>query len=469
MRQFFRVRQSDSVSEYIEKFDNLVHQILAHDPKFNVVTITNRFIDGLRDDIKAVVLVQRPGNLDAACSIALLQEETIKDIPRRDVRRNEWGNSFRYSGKNAGASSSQAASQSLGNKTAEAISSPFRKGNDSGRPPTDDRVAKLMGYRKSKGMCYKCGMKWSPTHKCAASVPLQVVEELWQMIVGEDVHEEDSCEQEHESGEDLMAISLQAVQGTESAKTVRMVGDICGKEAIILIDSGSSHNFISEALASKWRNWSTLKNPMQVRVANGEILSCTHELLDCPVWVSGYGFKISLKILPLQCYDIILGIDWLEAHSPMEVNWKEKWLAFDHQGTKAVLQGINPRKVHCDLIGHQELAQLAVQDKLWCLMELQTVPLKPPVEVPTAVQPLVDEFADIFLPPTGLPPRRASVHTIPLVPGAQPFRLRPYRYNSAQKDEIERQIQQLLANGWIKESNSPFASLALLVKKKTSD
>jgi len=47
--------------------------------------------------------------------------------------------------------------------------------------------------------------------------------------------------------------------------------------------------------------------------------------------------------------------------------------------------------------------------------------------------------------------------------------LRPYRYNSAQKDEIERQVQQLLANGWIRESNSAYASPVLLVKKKTGD
>jgi hypothetical protein len=141
-----------------------------------------------------------------------------------------------------------------------------------------------------------------------------------------------SSEPEEDSGDDLMGLFVNAVQGTESAKTVRMIADICGKEAIILIDSGSSHNFISEYLASKWRNWAALENPMQVKVANGEILKCTHELVDCAVWISRYGFKISLKILPLQCYNIILGIDWLEGHSPMEVDWKEKWLAFNYQG-----------------------------------------------------------------------------------------------------------------------------------------
>jgi hypothetical protein len=69
----------------------------------------------------------------------------------------------------------------------------------------------------------------------------------------------------------------------------------------------------------------------------------------------------------------------------------------------------------------------------------------------------------------GLPPKRHISHAIPLIPGAQPFRLRPYRYNPTQKDEIEKQVQELLQNGLIRESSSPFASPVLLVKKKTGD
>ena len=111
-----------------------------------------------------------------------------------------------------------------------------------------------MNYRRAKGLCYKCGQKWSPRHKCATSVPLHVVEELWQML---HVEEQDPLDDSKEdSGDDLMALSIHAVQGTNSSKTVRMVGNICGKEVIILIDSRSTHNFISESLASRWRNWS---------------------------------------------------------------------------------------------------------------------------------------------------------------------------------------------------------------------
>ena len=39
-----------------------------------------------------------------------------------------------------------------------------------------DKLAALMAYRKAKGLCYKCGLKWGSQHKCPESVALNVVE-----------------------------------------------------------------------------------------------------------------------------------------------------------------------------------------------------------------------------------------------------------------------------------------------------
>jgi hypothetical protein len=82
---------------------------------------------------------------------------------------------------------------------------------------------------------------------------------------------------------------------------------------------------------------------------------------------------------------------------------------------------------------------------------------------------LIQDYASLFDKPAGLPLSRSHYHTIPLISGAIPFRLRPYRYNPAQKDEIETQISELLHNGKIQSSNSPFASPIILARKKTGD
>jgi hypothetical protein len=46
-------------------------------------------------------------------------------------------------------------------------------------------------------------------------------------------------------------LSEAAAKGVESSRSMRLIGQIPGHEMVILLDSGSSHTFLSSALASK--------------------------------------------------------------------------------------------------------------------------------------------------------------------------------------------------------------------------
>ena len=74
------------------------------------------------------------------------------------------------------------------------------------------------------------------------------------------------------------------------------------------------------------------------------------------------------------------------------------------------------------------------------------------------VSELLKEFESVFVPPTGYPPARQFDHAIPLIPGASPVQVRPYRYLPAVKDDIERQVTDMLKSEIIQPSNSPFSS-----------
>jgi hypothetical protein len=87
-------------------------------------------------------------------------------------------------------------------------------------------------------------------------------------------------------------------------------------------------------------------------------------------------------------------------------------------------------------------------------------------QLPPKIQKLLLQFADVFATQVSFPPPRTWKHTIPLVSGAAPFFIRPYRYAPVLKDEIERQVQDMLSAGLIQSSTSPFSSPVLLVKKK---
>ena len=81
-----------------------------------------------------------------------------------------------------------------------------------------------------------------------------------------------------------------------------------------------------------------------------------------------------------------------------------------------------------------------------------------PSIVHPAVSKLLKEFESVFVPPTGYPPARQFDHAIPLIPGASPVQVRPYRYLPAVKDDIERQVTDMLKSEIIQPSNSPFSS-----------
>lgn len=86
--------------------------------------------------------------------------------------------------------------------------------------------------------------------------------------------------------------------------------------------------------------------------------------------------------------------------------------------------------------------------------------------LPSAIQTILQEYEHLFEAPTHLPPSRACDHSIPLIPGAKPVNIRPYRYPPSLKTEIERQVQDMLDTGVIQHSHSAFNSPVLLVKKK---
>jgi hypothetical protein len=87
-------------------------------------------------------------------------------------------------------------------------------------------------------------------------------------------------------------------------------------------------------------------------------------------------------------------------------------------------------------------------------------------ELPESVQELLHSFDHLFAEPQGLPPSRACDHSIPLVEGAQPVNVRPYRFPPSMKDVVENQVKEMLSSGIIQPSNIAFSSPVLLVKKK---
>lgn len=95
IRQLFQAKQTTSVAEYITQFTEPVDQLKAYSQSTDPMFYIMRFIDGLCADIKAIVLVLRPKDLDTACIVALLQEEAGSIDQQRLGRSGDWSSTPR--------------------------------------------------------------------------------------------------------------------------------------------------------------------------------------------------------------------------------------------------------------------------------------------------------------------------------------------------------------------------------------
>ena len=81
---------------------------------------------------------------------------------------------------------------------------------------------------------------------------------------------------------------------------------------------------------------------------------------------------------------------------------------------------------------------------------------------------IVEEFRDVFPEklPKGRPPERDVEHEIKTDPEAEPPNRAPYKLGPNEQDELESQIKDLVAQGFIRPSVSPYGAPVLFVPKK---
>jgi len=88
--------------------------------------------------------------------------------------------------------------------------------------------------------------------------------------------------------------------------------------------------------------------------------------------------------------------------------------------------------------------------------------------LPSVVISLLQEFEDVFPEevPHGLPPIRGIEHQIDFIPGASIPNRPAYRSNPEEMKELQRQVEELMGKGYVRESMSPCAVPVILVPKK---
>jgi len=117
------------------------------------------------------------------------------------------------------------------------------------------------------------------------------------------------------------------------------------------------------------------------------------------------------------------------------------------------------------------MLQTNVVAEVFTLQLIETNSIQfPLLELPTDMEPelalLLHSYSTVFYTPTSSPPPRFHDHSITLIEGFQPVKVKPYRYPHSQKEEIKKLVNGMLEEGIIQPSKSPFSFPIILVKKK---
>lgn len=260
----------------------------------------------------------------------------------------------------------------------------------------------------------------------------------------DDISDDDS------DGDDLMLLASTRDPPSSAVKkhTIRLQGAVGKHQILILIDSGSVSSFISTNLAQRLECATQPMPPRQFTVADGHPVHCTSFVPNFEWGVQGHTFNHSVHVLNLGFYDMILGADWLDLHSPMWVHWRKKVMRFTHNKRRITLRGVQTRQTSCKRVTMHKLKGLLKKGSVSEIVVLKSVHddnanvsvlaqnsetdehTVPGPALQPDIQNLVQEFSHLFKEPSELPPKRAQDHTIPLLPGAQPVKVRPLPLHS---------------------------------------
>ncbi|KAL4318963.1 hypothetical protein GQ457_18G015170 [Hibiscus cannabinus] len=259
-----------------------------------------------------------------------------------------------------------------------------------------------MQQRRAQGLCFNCDEKFTTGHKCRGPQFL--------LLEGHEIRYEE--EAMGDILEHRPEISLHALSGWSSYKTMRVLAKIGAHTIVVLIDSGSTHNFISNKMATMLQLPVIPTKSFNVKVANGEPLQCHGRFENVPIHLQGIPFVLTLYALPLSGLDLVLGVHWLEQLGTVVCNWKQLTMEFQWNNETHKLQGLHTTtiqpatmKVITKEARHGgSMFAIALQSTI----DLNASPVHP------EMRNLLDQFEDIFHEPSQLPPRRDIAHHINL-------------------------------------------------------
>jgi hypothetical protein len=190
-----------------------------------------------------------------------------------------------------------------------------------------------------KGIFYNCDEKYFPGHKCK--------EQKLFMAISKDVPKEDvkiplvdepslpdASEEPIEPPKVELLIYLHSLNGFYAPQTLNLIGYINNRKVIILVDSGSTHNFIHRRISQETNFYICVVNNFQIMIVDGGSMKCGGHCENVRLRIGNYHLKYHMFSIEMGGCDIVLGVEWLHTLGLILMDFKELTMQFQHEGQR---------------------------------------------------------------------------------------------------------------------------------------
>src|ERR1700681_2565825 len=344
------------------------------------------------------------------------------------------------------------------------------------RRPLPNRIDNRSSDRKPTfGNCFKCGKTGHFSRDCPTNKP--------QPKQHNNVIMEESSSSTLPDDSVLIINEINNTAASKQSKPlITFMGLVNGQPAYILVDSGATNNYISEAFVKKYKLYTEpLDKSAEAILANGISLNVTRMVPSIQIHIQDYKDELNANVLALDKYDIILSMAWLHEFNPT-INYRNKSITFEHNNTPITLQPMPVDKdIHTPVVISNKITPIPTAEEITSISydrkltlqvhtihdskQLSPTPMQQALkQIPANVDKqavnklvmLLQKHIDVF--PTELPsgiPEHVVMHEIEFKPDAKPIKQHPYPLAPKYLPFFKETIDMLLAKGFIIRSTSP--------------
>nr|GEX64263.1 hypothetical protein [Tanacetum cinerariifolium] len=187
--------------------------------------------------------------------------------------------------------------------------------------------------------------------------------------------------------------------------------------ALILFDTGADMSFVSTTFSALIDiTPTTLENHYDVELGDGKIIGVNTILRGCTLNFMNHPCNIDLMLVPLESFNVIIGMDWLpKYHGVIICDKKIVRVSFRREITKVLSKGCDVFLAHITMKEAKDKSQRK---------QLEDVSI-------------VRDFPEVFLEDLScIPPARQVEFQTDLVQGAAPVAWAPYRLAPSEMKEL---------------------------------